>query len=76
MVLGALGGAPGGIWAPRWPKAQKNTPKAESLPTPLGTIGEPKFDKNVIWRHFLSFFCRYFSSLDFSTILGDFRLRN
>ena len=76
MVLGALGGAPGGIWAPRWPKAQKNTQKTESVPAPLGTSGEPKFEKNAIGVHFLTFFCRYFSSLDFSTILGDFRLRN
>ena len=76
MVLGALGGAPGGVWAPRWPKAQKKVEKCESLPTPREPAGQPKFDKNVIGRHFLSFFCRYFSSLDFSTILGDFRLRN
>ena len=60
MVLGALGGAPGGIWAPRWPKAQKNTQKAESVPTPLGTSGEPKFDKKCDLEAFFVVFLQVF----------------
>ena len=75
VVLGALGGAPGGIWAPSRPKAKK-TRKSEFADPPQGASWEPKFDKNVIWRHFMSFFSSCFSSLDFSSILGDFRLRN
>ena len=78
----AWGGSGGSGWSP-WrhlgPKMAQSSKKHEKrriTTYPLGTSGEPKFDKNVIWRHFLSFLCRYFSSLDFSTILGDFRLRN
>ncbi len=44
MVLGALGGAPGGIWAPRLPKAQKNSKIAPFRPPPRepdGPSGNP-----------------------------------
>ena len=76
-------GDPGGSWGSTWrhlgaksAQSSKNLKKVTSRTPPLGTSGEPKFEKNAVGRHFLSFFCRYFSSLDFSTILGDFRLRN
>ena len=75
MVLGALGEHLEAFGLLNGPKVKK-TRKSEFADPPKGASWEPKFDKNVIWRHFMSFFSSCFSSLDFSSILGDFRLRN
>ena len=47
VVLGTLGGAPGGIWSPTGAKAEKRlekkTPFSKKNDTPQGPSGEPKF---------------------------------
>ena len=46
VVLGTLGGAPGGIWSPTGPKAEKRLEKSaffKKNDTPQGPGGEPKF---------------------------------
>ena len=72
MVLGALGRAPGGIWAPTGPKAEKGS-KIAPFYTPGVQLGA---QKKVIWRHFMMFCSSCFSRSVFSSIFSDFRVRN
>ena len=46
VVLGTLGGAPGGIWAPTRPKAQKSSKKGVRRPPPRDPQGDPKIFRN------------------------------
>ncbi len=73
MVLGARGELLEAFGSLNGPKLKK-TRKSESINPPQGASWEPKFDKNVIWIHFMSFFSSCFSSLDFSSILDDFQV--
>ena len=56
VVLGALGRAPGGIWVPRRPKAEKKLEKVSSSTPPKEPNGQPKLDQKVTWRHLLTYF--------------------
>ena len=51
MVLGALGGAPGGIWAPRRPKAQKNSKIAPFRPPPREPDGPSGNPFCLLWAY-------------------------
>ena len=60
MVLGALGGAPGGILAPTWPKAQKTSKSDFEDPPPRDPVWEPKSEKKVSKKHFSRFLGAFF----------------
>ena len=72
-------GSPGALLGSLGPLSLKSIQKHQKSDLedpPQGPSWEPKSEKKVTWRHFVSFFSVFFSSLVCSSILGDFRLRN
>ena len=77
MVPGALGGDLGTTLAPRRPKAQKTSQKVTSWPLHRrGQVGSQNRRKKRSGGMLCRFFDVVFGRPVFSSILGDFRLRN
>ena len=70
MVLGALGGDPGGIWVPRRPKAQKAAKKLTRGPS-----RELRAEEKVIWMCSVLFSSSFSRDSLFSSIVDEFRLQ-
>ncbi len=76
VKMEAWGGS-GGSWGSSWrhlgPKTAQSSKKLEKVSSstlPQGPSWEPKFEKKVIWRHFVSFFSSCFCE---SRFFIDFR---